>query len=107
MTRYLILAVVLLAGCAGSPPVVVPATQTAPTLRWTSNGNPGLPLCDTNHTVWCVKGYQLSADGKLVTALIPATTLTYKAKKAKIYQLQTLAADGEGNTVASLPATAP
>src|SRR5271170_3534972 len=71
-----VLAVAVLAGCKGP---VTPPPPTAPTLAWTSDGNPGVPNCTTTQTTGCLTTYTLTdtTTNTVIAANIPASALSY------------------------------
>lgn len=90
-----------LVGCRAS----APTPPLAPTLTWMGNGNPGVPVCSSTVTTWCLTGYKLTDSLGLSVPLTLSQT-QYTPSGVATYQLYVTGLDGAGNVVTSLPATA-
>ena len=106
--RRLLPFLLLLTGCPQN--VTAPSAPVAPSLTWTSNGNPDLPYCSPTVTRGCLLTYTIKMDGAVVAIDIPGSSLSYTLSTlppsgTHTYELIINGADQSGATINSGPAT--
>jgi len=98
-----LLFLLVIVGCGGSPGTPNPPPVPLP-IAWTSDGNPGVPVCTaTTGNLNCKSTIDILDTTSNTSVSIPVTSMSYSAPDdTHHYSIRTSGYDGNGNPLHSV-----